>query len=33
MDIEKITKAIEMDAGERLPDIRESLQVSHHAMS
>ncbi|KHD05085.1 XRE family transcriptional regulator [Candidatus Thiomargarita nelsonii] len=26
MDIEKIAKAIEMDAGERLPDIRESLQ-------
>lgn len=26
MDIEKIAKAIEMDAGERLLDIRESLQ-------
>jgi putative transcriptional regulator len=26
MDIEKIAKAIEVDAGESLPDIRESLQ-------
>lgn len=26
MDIEKIAKAIEKDAGEMLPDIRESLQ-------
>ncbi len=26
MDIEKIAKAIEKDVGERLPDLRESLQ-------
>ncbi len=26
MDIEKIAKAIEVDAGESLPDLRESLQ-------